>query len=53
MKNKKTKILLISGLFLAPVGIISSQFNKSFGAAILGASITLIIVHILQNFKFK
>jgi len=47
------KKLLIIGLFLASIGMIISNFNKSFGAAILGASITLILVHIFQNFKFK
>jgi hypothetical protein len=45
----KIQKLLIGGLFLVPIGMILSKFHKPFGAAILGAAITLIIVHVLQN----
>ena len=45
--------LNIIGLFLTPIGMILSKFNKSLGAAILGAAITLIIVHIFQHYELK
>jgi len=54
VKIIKMKITLnIIGLFLTPIGMILSKFNKSLGAAILGAAITLIIVHIFQHYELK
>ncbi len=41
------------GIVLAPIGIISAQFNKPVGAAILGSAITLNLVHIFQHYKIK
>ncbi len=41
------------GIVLAPIGIISSQFNKAIGAAILGSAITLFIVNFFQHYELK
>jgi len=49
MEIKKTKTLLTVGLFLTPLGMILSQFNKPLGAGILGAAIALMTVHILRH----
>ncbi|MCP3682866.1 MAG: hypothetical protein GY861_09270 [bacterium] len=45
--------LNIIGLFLAPIGMIISQFQKPLGAAVLGSAITLILVHIFQHHEIK
>jgi len=45
--------LHIIGLFLAPIGLILSNFNKPLGGAILGAAITLMLVHMFQDYEFK
>ena len=38
---------------MAPIGMILAQFNKPIGAAILGSSITLIILHLMKHYEIK
>jgi len=40
-------------LLLTPIGMILAQFNRSLGAAIFGAAITLFIVNFFQHYEIK
>jgi len=40
-------------LLLTPIGMILTKFNRSLGAAILGAAIALFIVNFFQHYELK
>ncbi len=55
MKQKTDMKITLNmlGVIMAPVGMILAQFNKPVGAAILGSSITLILLHLYQHYELR